>query len=316
MTEQPYLTLRDGTEMPAFGLGTWQAKPGEVYDAVRFALQQGYRHVDCAAVYGNEREVGRAINDELGAGGVTRSSLWVTSKLWNDSHRPRHVQPALEKTLSDLGLDYLDLYLIHWPIAFRKGVDFPERGDEFLTLDEVPLEATWEAMQEVKSAGLTRQLGVSNMGPERIGALAGVGETPAVDQVECHPHLQQRELLDFCTERKIALTAYSPLGSPGREHRKGDEPPLLDHPTIIDIASDLDASPAQVLIAWALARQTAVIPKSVTPRYIEENIAALKLELSDDHLNAIAGMDKGYRYLDGEFFARGDSPYVAEEIWR
>ncbi len=316
MSDQPHLLLADGTAMPAFGLGTWLAKPGEVYDAVRYALEIGYRHVDCAAVYGNENEVGKAIADAIDAGDIEREELWVTSKLWNDSHLPEHVQPAIEETLADLRLEYLDLYLIHWPIAFRHGVGFPEAADDWLTLEEAPLEATWEAVNKLKEKGLTRQIGVSNMGPERIRALSSVGETPAVDQVESHPHLQQRELLEFCGEQEIVLTAYSPLGSSGRQNRSDDEPPLLEHPTIADIADDVGATCAQVLIAWAIARDTVVIPKSVTPSYIEQNLAALDVELGAGHMEAIAAMDKGYRYLDGEFFARGESPYVASDIWR
>jgi alcohol dehydrogenase (NADP+) len=315
MVTQKMLSLRDQTQMPAFGLGTWKSKPGEVYDAVRAALELGYRHLDCAAIYGNEDEVGRAISDAIAAGHVSRQDLWVTSKLWNDSHRPEHVEPALRQTLSDLRVEYLDLYLIHWPIAFAHGVEFPQSRDEYLTLEEVPLEATWEAMQQVEQAGLTRQIGVSNMGPERIAALSQAGRAPAVNQVECHPHLQQRELLAFCDERDIVLTAYSPLGSTDRVHRKEDEPPLLEHPTICQIASGLDATAAQVLIAWALARDTSVIPKSVNRGRIAENLASLELELADEHMDAIAELDKGYRYLDGEFFAGEGSPYEASEIW-
>ena len=315
MTEPKHLTLQDGTRFPAFGLGTWKSAPGEVYDAVRWALEAGYRHVDCAAIYGNEAEVGQAFQDAFEAGDCKREELWVTSKLWNDCHRKEHVRPALEKTLADLRLDYLDLYLIHWPIAFRHGVSFPESPGEFLTLEEAPLEQTWEAMAACKDAGLTRQIGVSNMGPSRIEALSQVGPTPAVNQVECHPHLQQRDLLDFCASRNIAVTAYSPLGSTDRAQRKDDEPPLLDHPTLVDIATDTGATVAQVLIAWALHRGTAVIPKSVDKRRIEENLQALSVELSPAHLDAIAALDKGYRYLDGEFFARNGSPYQAAEIW-
>lgn len=315
MTANKTLLLRDGTAMPALGLGTWKSAPDEVYSAVRTSLEVGYRHIDCAAIYGNEHEVGRAIDDAVGAGDVSREELWITSKLWNDSHRPKHVRPALQNTLSDLRLDYVDLYLIHWPIAFRPGIEFPESGDQFATLDEFPLEATWEAMLEMKEAGLARQVGVSNMGPVRIDALSAVGQTPAVDQVECHPHLQQVELLRYCAERDIVVTAYSPLGSGDRTHRRDDEPPLLDHPTIIDIADEQGATGAQVLIAWALARDTSVIPKSAHPGRIAENFASLDVELTDRQMETIASLDKGYRYLDGEVFARGDSPYVADEIW-
>lgn len=316
MTNQPTLTLMDSTKMPAFGLGTWKSKPGEVFDAVRVALEVGYRHIDCAAVYGNEEEVGKAIEQAIDEGQVKRDELWVTSKLWNDSHLSEDVRPAIEKTLSDLRLEYLDLYLIHWPIAFAPGVGFPKGPEDWLTLEEAPLEKTWQAMMAVKEAGLTRQIGVSNMGPERITALSEVGEVPAVNQVESHPHLQQRELLDFCRQRGIVLTAYSPLGSTDREQRKEDEPPLLDHPTILRLAGEVEASPAQVLIKWAVARGTSVIPKSVNPSRIAENLAALDVQLSQAHMDEIAQMAKGYRYLDGEFFTRNGSPYTASEIWK
>ncbi len=316
MTSQPTLSLRDKTEMPAFGLGTWKSKPGEVYDAVKVALSAGYRHIDCAAVYGNENEVGQAIEDSLNAGVITRDELWVTSKLWNNAHLFDDVRPALEQTLADLRLDFIDLYLIHWPIAFRPGVGFPAGPEDWLTLKEAPLEKTWEAMIEVKKAGLTAQIGVSNMGPERIELLTGVGEAPAVNQVESHPHLQQRDLLEFCSNRDIVLTAYSPLGSTDREHRKDDEPALLEHPIICEIAEELDASAAQILIKWAVERGTVVIPKSVNPGRIEENLASLELSLTDEQMKAIAEMDKGYRYLDGEFFTKKGSPYSADGIWR
>lgn len=315
MSNYPTLTLHDGDKMPAFGLGTWLSDAGKVYDAVRAALEMGYRHIDCAAIYGQEDEVGRGIEDAIAAGDITRDELWVTSKLWNDSHRPEHVQPAIEQTLEDLRLDYLDLYLIHWPIAFRHGVQYPKSRQDYLTLEEAPLEATWQAMQELEEAELTRHIGVSNMGPERVGQLSQAGEVPAVVQVESHPHLQQRALLDYCDEHGIRLTAYSPLGSPGRSNRASDEPPLLQHPTIEAIANDVGASTSQVLIAWAIHRGTIVIPKSTNPDHIEQNMGALDVELSDEHMAKIAELDKGYRYLDGEFFADDKSPYDAAEIF-
>ncbi len=302
--------------MPAFGLGTWKSKPGEVYDAVRAAISTGYTHIDCAAIYQNEDEVGRAIEDAVKAGDIAREDLWVTSKLWNDSHRKEHVRGALEKTLSDLRLDYLDLYLIHWPIAFTHGTVFPDDRSGFLTLDEAPLEGTWEAMLECKEAELTRQVGVSNFGPERMDLVSGVGEAPAVNQVECHPHLQQKDLLEYMRPKGIVLTAYSPLGSGDRQNRKDDEPPLLEHPKIEMIASAHGVTPAQVLIAWAIERDTVVIPKSTNEGRIAQNFkGATKVRLNADDMQIISDLDKGYRYIDGTFFAGENSPYTAEGIW-
>lgn len=310
-----YLNLIDGTRIPRIGLGTWKSKPGEVYDAVREALAVGYRHFDCAAIYQNEKEVGRAIQDAMDAAEILPEDVWITSKLWNDSHRPEDVKPALERILSDLRLEQLDLFLIHWPVAFKQGVTFPKSADQYLSLDEVPLEETWDAVVDLKYEGLVRQVGVSNMGIERLESLKEI-ELPVVNQVESHPHLQQKELLEYCNENDIIMTAYSPLGSTDRENRKDDEPPLLDHPVINDIAGSLDVTAAQVLLAWAVQRDTVVIPKSVTPSRIAENYDALHIELEEEHMAAIAELDKGYRYIDGSFFCKDGSPYTVEDIFK
>ncbi len=311
------IKLHDGTLFPSFGLGTWKSKPGEVYDAVRHALKVGYNHLDCAAIYGNENEVGEAIRDSIAAGESKREDIWVTSKLWNDMHLKEDVRPAIEKTLNDLKLDYLDLYLIHWPVAFKKGQVFPDTGEGYLSLSEAPLEATWEGMLAVKEAGLTKQVGVSNMGPKRIDALSVVGEVPAVNQIEAHPHLAQNDLLAYCNDKGIAFTAYSPLGSTDRAEamKKADEPPLLTHPVIEAVASRHDATPGQVLIAWAIARGTSVIPKSVNKGRIEQNLAATELELTADDMGEIAALDKGYRIVDARFFEKPDNDYTAEGVF-
>ncbi len=309
---QPKLKLRDNTEFPAFGLGTWKSKPGEVYDAIRVALDAGYRHLDCAAIYQNEEEIGRAIEDALKAGAIKREDLWVTSKLWNDAHLKADVRPALEKTLRDLRLDYLDLYLIHWPVAFKPGIVFPKARQEFMTLEEAPLAETWEGMLETKSLGLAKHVGVSNMGPQRIAALGKVGELPEVNQVEAHPHLQQNELLSYCNANGVVLTAYSPLGSGARIP---GEPSLLEDPIITAIAAELDAEPGQVLISWAIQRGTVVIPKSTNAGRIKSNLHALQVTLNEDQMARIATMDKAHRYVDGEFFAGDHSPYTAKGIW-
>ncbi len=161
------------------GLGTWNAPPGEVGQAVHAALRLGYRHIDCAAIYGNEAEIGAALQAAIDEGVVTREQLWITSKLWNNAHAPEAVEPALKQTLADLRLDHLDLYLIHWPVAFRPGVRMPETAEDLIALEELPLAATWAAMEAAVEKGLCRHIGVSNFGLATLGGAAGAGPHPA-----------------------------------------------------------------------------------------------------------------------------------------
>jgi len=303
--------------MPALGLGTWKSEPEEVYGAVRSAIEVGYRHIDCAAIYQNEEEVGRALSDAFRAGDVQRKDMWITSKLWNDSHAPEHVRPALRTSLRKLQLDYLDLYLIHWPVALRHGVDLPRSPEEFLSLSEVPLEATWEAMLTVSEGGLVREVGVSNFSKRKIEQVRdATGHTPAVNQIELHPYLQQEALVAACTELGVAVTAYSPLGSPDSAAMMGreDEILLTQHPTVVEVAESHGATPGQVLIAWALARGTAVIPKSVHPKRIAENWAARDITLTLADMTAVARLDRHQRMVDGRFWFVGET-YSPQTLW-
>jgi len=312
------LSFDNGDEMPILGLGTWKSDPGEVYDAVKVALEAGYRHVDCAPIYGNELEVGNALSDAVSAGVADRDDLWVTSKLWNDCHDPEHVRPALEQTLDDLQLNTLDLYLIHWPVALQHGVDFPEQPDDFIPLQELPLAETWAAMEELKREGLVRHIGVSNFSVQKIQSLIdATGMPPEMSQIEMHPYLQQPDMLDFAEEENIHLTAYSPLGSQDRpqEVKADDEPNLFEDPSIQNIAEKHGASEAQVLISWAIHRGTAVIPKSVTPAHIKDNLAAAELSLTEEDMQAIAELDRHRRYLDGSIWTFDGSPYSTSTLW-
>ena len=304
--------------MPMLGLGTWKSAPGEVYDAVKEALRIGYRHIDCAPIYGNEPEVGKALSDAFEAGVADREDVWVTSKLWNDAHKPADVQPALEKTLDDLQLETLDLFLIHWPVAQKNGVHMPASPDDFYSLEEVPLTETWAAMEDLVDAGLTRHIGVSNFSMAKLQTVMEKATiTPEMNQVELHPYLQQPDLVAFAQENGVALTAYSPLGSSDRPEamKADDEPVLMENPTIVEIAERHDASPAQVLIRWAIERGTVVIPKSVTPSHIADNLAAADLSLTDADLEAIAALDRGYRYVDGTLWTMDGSPYTLANLW-
>ncbi len=311
--------MRDGTLIPALGLGTWLSEKDAVYRAVREAISIGYRHIDCAWIYGNEEEVGRAINESIAAGDVAREQLWVTTKLWNDMHAPSDVGPALETSLRLLGLDYVDLYLVHWPVALVKGVSRPSSAADYLSLEQQPLAGTWEAMLELRKGERARHVGVSNFSVSKVDAITqAVGEAPAVNQVELHPYNAQPDLVAGMKERGVVVTAYSPLGSGGRPPgmRRDDEVRLLEDETVAQMVESLGASPAQVVIAWALARDTSVIPKSTNPERIASNFAAADVVLSDAQRATLDRLDRADRYVTGAFWCPDGSPYTVESLWR
>ncbi|MBL6447511.1 aldo/keto reductase [Fulvivirga sp. 29W222] len=312
------LQFRNGDKMPAFGLGTWKSQPGEVYAAVKEAIKTGYRHIDCAPIYGNEKEVGDALVECFDEGIVKREDLWITSKLWNDAHGTEDVEPALKKTLADLQVEYLDLFLIHWPVALKKGVSMAEKASDFFSLNEIPLSVTWRAMEAVQEKGLTTHIGVSNFSIDKLKSLSVECKIkPEMNQIEMHPYLQQQEMVDFCKEEGILLTAYSPLGSKDRPAllKADDEPLLLEDPTITRIAQDNGITPAQVLIAWSLSRNIAVIPKSVSPDRIRQNYKAAAIELGPQEMEEIAELDRGLRYVTGNFWVVDEGPYTLENLW-
>lgn len=293
------ITLHTGQAFPRLGLGTWNAAPDQVAAAVKFAiLEAGYRHLDCASIYENQTQVGQGLAATLADSSVTRADLFITSKLWNTDHDPAAVETACRRTLAELQLEYLDLYLIHWGVASPAGAATePLDHHHRLKRSPIPLYQTWAALEKLVDAGLVKSIGVANYTVTMLIDLLSYAKIkPVVNQVELHPYLPQSELVQFCHQEQIAVTAYSPLGSPGG--LRSGAPVLLEDPVVQTIARVHKTSPAQILLAWALQRQTVPIPKSVQPERLIDNIAALKLELTTAETSQLNQLDRGYRFVN------------------
>jgi len=315
-------TLNDGNVIPAFGLGTWKSPKGDVYEAVKESLRVGYRHVDAAWIYMNEEEVGRGIAESIESGVLAREDLFVTSKLWNSFHAPADVEKGCKESLTALRLDYLDLYLMHWPIAINPGSQRPDykraSPDFFIPFSDCPLSDTFAAMLALKEKGLVRSVGVSNFSVSKLETLIKeTGVVPVINQVELHPYNQQDELVAYCREKRIQLTAYSPLGSGDRPEsmREKGEPPLLKNDTVNRLAEAEGVSAAQLLIAWALDRETVVIPKSTNARRITENLAAAEHTLSSKARKTLDEISIAYRYVSPEAWFIPGVTYEGDSFW-
>ncbi|KAJ7721462.1 NADP-dependent oxidoreductase domain-containing protein [Mycena metata] len=298
------LTLSSGTTIPQIGLGTWQSKPKEVEHAVETAVRNGYRHLDCAMIYENQDEVGAALKKVIPAV-VKREELFITSKVWNSGHRPGEVEKELDETLKALGTDYVDLYLIHWPVAFvpGKGIYPPHPTKEGeVELDFEPsLVDTWKAMIALPKSKV-KNVGVSNFTIEHIDALiAATGVVPVANQIEAHPLLPQDELVAYLNEKNIHITAYSPLGNNSIGLKK-----LTDEAVVQEIAEKLGATTAQVLVAWGVYRGYSVIPKSVQEERIISNFK--QVALSEEDYKKITAIGHG-RHL------RFNIPYRYKPMW-
>eukprot|EP00486_Rosalina_sp_Unknown_P002739 CAMPEP_0201575256 /NCGR_PEP_ID=MMETSP0190_2-20130828/20339_1 /ASSEMBLY_ACC=CAM_ASM_000263 /TAXON_ID=37353 /ORGANISM="Rosalina sp." /LENGTH=378 /DNA_ID=CAMNT_0048004647 /DNA_START=99 /DNA_END=1235 /DNA_ORIENTATION=- len=321
----PALKLRNGALMPQIGLGTWKSPPGVTQAAVEIALENGYTNLDTANDYNNEPEVGDGISNILKKGGIKRSDLFIQSKLWNSNHRPEHIKPDLEQTLADLKLNYIDSYVIHWPQACPSAINaptlrttgaypahidkvsmFPYDDDGYFVADlESHYTETWEAMQGLVDSGIVRGIGLSNFNKKQIEEVLAMNlkHQPTLLQNECHPYLQQKDLIDFCNCNGIVFQAFSSLGSGDTHLAVSDSPtgtiPLKD-PYIAQLAKKYGKSEGQIILRWHVQRKNGsygLVTKSVTESRIVSNIQVYDFELSEEDMAGFDALNNGWRHL-------------------
>ncbi|MCA9948511.1 MAG: aldo/keto reductase [Anaerolineales bacterium] len=319
----PYRTVYTGAKLPAVGIGTFGSdrySAENIAQAVKGAISVGYRHIDCAAVYGNERMIGQTFCEVFDSGLVKREELWVTSKLWNDKHAEEDVIPACKQSLNDLQLDFLDLYLIHWPFPNHHdpGVDVNARDPHAVPYIHANFMKTWRQMEKLVDLGLVKHIGTSNMSQAKLQLLLRDARIqPAVNEMELHPHFQQPELFQFCIDNQIVPIGFSPIGSPTRPDRDTtpDDTVDIEDPVIVKAAERLNVHPAVVCVKWAVQRGQVPIPFSIHREQYLGNLRAAVIDpLTVEEMAAIAGIDKNCRLIKGQVFL-WEGAESWEDLW-
>jgi len=320
----PTKRLNNGYEMPVVGLGTFESTSNDAERAVKDAIDAGYRHIDTAFLYGNEVEVGKAIRDKIAEGKIKREDIFVTTKLWSTFHEPEWVEKAFQRSFDNLNLEYIDLYLVHYPVAYQRVLknnrlppddvnafhSFPvDKTGKTLTAD-IDYMDTWRAMEKLVESGRVRSIGISNFNSVQTDRVFKESKIkPVVNQVECHPNLNQRKLIDFCAARNITITAYSPLGRP---HTDDGRKLALSDPKVFELSQKYHKSPAQIILRYSVQNGVIVIPKSTNKGRIQENIDIFDFELSDSDMQIIHGLNINYRLI--EFTSEVDNKYYPFNI--
>uniref|UniRef100_A0A0K0FCR5 Alcohol dehydrogenase [NADP(+)] (inferred by orthology to a human protein) n=1 Tax=Strongyloides venezuelensis TaxID=75913 RepID=A0A0K0FCR5_STRVS len=304
--------FNNGLSIPVVGLGTWLSKPGEVKAAVLEALKVGYRHIDCARVYQNQREVGEALKEAFDKEIVKREDVFVTTKIWNTCHSKKKAKECLTRSLTELGLNYVDLVLIHWPHGYLEDTNefFPFNKEKTkIYYSNIDYIETWEALQDLVAENMAKSIGLSNFNIQQIQRVLEVAKIkPVVNQVEMHVYLQQKELQKFCKEHDIILTAYSPLSNPASPLRDPGEVTIFEDETLIKIAAKHSKSVAQVALRYLLQLGVVIIPKSISPQRIAENFDIFNFSLDEMDMEEIKNLDREKRYLCIKK-RDGDHPY-------
>ena len=296
------ILLNDNNLIPIIGLGTWNSENNTAGDAVEYAIKKAnYEHIDCASIYGNEVEIGNSFSKIFNSK-IKRQEIFITSKLWNTEHKAENVEKACRKSLQNLKLDYLDLYLVHWGLPFISGKNLePIDKTGKVKLEKVSMKDTWTAMEELVAKGLVKSIGVANFStPMLVDLLTYSNVKPVMNQIELHPYNSQRELVNYCEYLNIAVTAYSPLGTPASSPK--ESPILLEDKFIVEIAHKYKKSSAQILLRWGIQRNTIVIPKSTNKERIKSNISIFDFELQKDEMDEINNLNKNLRYVDPKDF--------------
>lgn len=320
----PTIRLNSGYDMPVIGLGTYESTSGDAERAVKDAIDAGYRHIDTAFLYGNEVEVGNAIREKIDEGVIKREDIFVTTKLWSTFHDPEYVEKAFQRSFDNLNLEYIDLYLIHNPIAYRRVVKnirlpnddvnafhfFPVDKDGKTQTVDIDYLDTWRAMEKLVESGRVRSIGISNFNSEQTErVLSNAKILPVTNQVECHPNLNQRKLIEFSKLRNITVTAYSPLGRP---HTTSGQKLALSSPEVLSLAQKYRKTPAQIILRYIIQNGAIVIPKSSNKNRIEENFNIFDFELSDSDMLIMHTLNNNYRLIT--FGADKDNKYYPFNI--
>lgn len=319
----PQRVLHTGAKMPGIGLGTFGSdrfSNEEIAEAVKGAISIGFRHIDCASVYGNEDYIGNALKEVMDSGEIKREELWITAKLWNDKHAPEDVIPACKKSLKDLQLDYVDLYLIHWPFPnfHEKGCDVDSRSPDAKGYIHENFMKTWRELEKLVEMGLVKHIGTSNMTiPKMKLLLKDAKIQPACNEMEMHPHMQQQEFFDYIIENGIAPIAFCPIGSPTRPDRDktADDTVDIEDPIVLKIAKKLNVHPAVVCVKWAVQRGQTPIPFSVFRNEYLGNISCTISEpLTDEDMAELSTINKNNRLIKGHVFLWKDGQ-TWEDLW-